>query len=285
MRGLRLVKRRDSRTVLCISALLGLGVAIFGVLFFAQDLEVFPELMDHPFGVDPGPLPKQVQSLFIQTEDNQEINAWDYNVPGAHHTAIVFHGNGDLVSDAFEYQQWLAALGISSYAFDYRGYGLSSGWPSEDGLYSDAEAVWHAALDRDHRKPSDMILVGFSLGTGIAAYTASRFHPAALVMMAPYASIPDVVDSMPVFKYFTPLLRYNIPTKSYVKNSPAPCLVIAHGKQDDVIPVENTYALDAIVRGKERYTEILDDKAGHEDIFERDEDKIGQALTGCVQPM
>lgn len=116
---------------------------------------------------------------------------------------------------------------------EYRGYGMAraSGPPSERGIYEDAEAiVTEAGGDRP-------VLVGFSLGTGVATEMAARGHGRALVLLAPYTSIPDVASRFASIFPMKLLIRDAFDTRSKAAAITLPVLV-AHGDADEVVPFD-----------------------------------------------
>src|SRR5690606_31161327 len=117
-------------------------------------------------------LPPGVESVFVKTPDEKQLEVWRLAVAESRYVAIVFHGNAGDVENFFVFQQYLQTLGITSYGFDYRGFGKSSGWPSEEGLYIGSDTVIDYVLDKEGVDPDSLILVGVSIGSGPASYSA-----------------------------------------------------------------------------------------------------------------
>ena len=196
--------------------------------------------------------------------------------------ALVFHGKGDDLNRAVHYQAWLRDQGFLSYGFDYRGYGNSTGFPSEGGLYLDSEAVYRRVIEREGVRPQDIMAFGVSLGSGPAAYLASRHPLGTLALLAPYTSISDVVRGTRFLRLLTPFLWYSFPVRSYMKELRHTCVVLAHGKRDSVIPWSHSQALEAAYRGESRVSLLLNTDAEHNDILSRDGPRIARAISECA---
>ena len=105
---------------------------------------------------------------------------------------LVFNGNAGNRSDRATLGRRLAEAGFHVCLFDYRGYGGNPGSPSERGLLLDARAVHAAVAARDHVDPRRIILMGESLGTGVAVALAAEAGPFASVLRSPFTSMADV---------------------------------------------------------------------------------------------
>ena len=114
-----------------------------------QNFQIFPGAVISAFSNYEGRgTPKDVEAHFIKTEDNKTIEVWSKN-KGSKKVALIFHGNGGDISNFFAYQDYFSSIGYTTYAFDYRGYGKSSGWPSETGIYLDTDAVIKFILEKE----------------------------------------------------------------------------------------------------------------------------------------
>jgi len=186
-------------------------------------------------------------------------------------TVVFFHGNGETMADNVELARALVARGLSVMLVEYRGYGIAKAAapPTEDGLYADA----NAALQALGAAPEDVVLMGFSLGTGVAAEMEARGLGRAMVLVAPYTSIPDVgakrIPLLPVRL----LVRDRFDTASKVPQIKAPVLVI-HGDADEVVPFDMG---EVLAHSFSRGQLIAVNGGHHMDLFVRDDhlvDKI-----------
>jgi pimeloyl-ACP methyl ester carboxylesterase len=149
---------------------------------------------------------------------------------------------------------------------EYRGYGLSSGVaPSEEGFYRDAEAILDDLAARGVG-PDRVVLFGQSLGTGVAAEMAARGRGAALVLVTPYTSIPDMGEHFTAHMPLLPvrlLMRERFATLEKAPRIAIPTLVL-HGTDDEVVPYEMGKRIAATLpRGR-----LITVPAGHHnDLF------------------
>lgn len=232
---------------------------------------------------DQSTLPKDVESIFIQTSDHKKLEAWRLPVKAASQIAVIFHGNGGDVANFFPYQQFFQKIGITSYGFDYRGYGKSSGWPTESGLYRDAEAIVQYVMMREQVTPENLIIVGISVGSGPATYIANQLQPKTLIFYSPFKSLKEAVKSQPIIGFLHPFLIYKFPVIEHMKNLKDSCVIIVHGTKDNIIPIKQGRA---IYEEHQRYGEsyfIEAEGFGHNDLLNSKiaADKVQQYLLEC----
>ncbi len=124
----------------------------------------------------------------------ETLQVWQLN-PGARRAIIYFGGNAEDVANNTPLFADMFA-GQTVYLVNYRGYGGSSGSPSEAGLFADAEAVFDFITPRY----SGVHVIGRSLGSGVAVHLASVRDVDKLVLVTPYDSIASIAQkSLPIF--------------------------------------------------------------------------------------
>lgn len=198
--------------------------------------------------------------------------------------ALIFHGNAEFIADLKQEQYFLRDLGISSYVTEYRGYyGRNSGWPSEKGFYLDAEAAVDFILKQENISASDLIIIGRSIGTGTASYTAEKYQTGTLVLYAPYTSLKDLIGEIPLLGMLTPFVKYNFPIKDYLANLTSTCIVISHGKKDTIIPFTHSSKLSALYKGKIPLTFVKSEDAGHNDLVGYTYKEVGMHIINCIK--
>lgn len=256
----------------------------------SQDLQIFPALVPSLMKKkvrEPDKVPPGIKSTFLTTPDGKKIEMWQMLVepqPGkVRRAALILHGNGGPVDSFLGYQKWLDSLGISSYQVEYRGHGRSTGWPTEKGINLDAETGMKFLLGREEIDPSKVIVVGISLGSGPAAYLAKRFNVGTLVLITPYTSLPEVVKDSPILKYLVPFLWYKFPTQQYLEGTSA-CVVMAHGRKDDVIPFSHFERLKNEFTGKGGLQTVVSEEASHNDLFGLIKPELSEKLRTCLGP-
>lgn len=260
-------------------------VSLFFVLI--QDFLVFPGLWAYPtrwFSAPSAP-PGEVRHE-ISSADGTTIEVYEYqaNPRLRPYVAIMSHGNGQSAPAFAAFQQWLGSLGITSYMMEYRGYGHSGGWPSEEKLYADAAATWDFVTAREKIDGEDVIVVGHSIGSGVAAWLAAARNPAVLMLISGYSSLAERAKDEPLLGFLAPyFLRYKFPSTGYLATLTDTCVVLAHGKQDSVIGFKHQARLhDALAPGV-RSVVMVSDESGHNDLLFRAHKDMSRALLSCLE--
>ncbi len=140
-------------------------------------------------------------------------------------------------------------------ALNYRGYGESEGAPSEEGLFKDGLAQFDWLAAQPEVDPKAIVLVGRSLGTGVASYVAANRPAERVVLITPYDSLLAVASRRFWFAPLALLLRHKFKSVDYAKTNTQPCLALL-AEHDDVIPEEHTYRLMAAWAGAKKLVRI-----------------------------
>jgi len=174
--------------------------------------------------------------------------------------AVYFHGNAESAAQNLPFAADLARRGVGVFLAEYRGYAGLEGSPTEDGLYADGEAAVDAVLTVGV-PPERIVLMGRSLGSGVATELALRKPCALLVLISPYTSMVDMGRTLagPAAPLAVPD-RYDNLAKIARVRCP---VVILHGTRDEVIPVIMGRTLAAAVPGI-AFVEVPD--ASHNDF-------------------
>lgn len=145
-----------------------------------------------------------------------------------------FHGNGEDLADSIPMISLLRSLGVGVLAVEYPGYGIAGGLPSESGAYAAAEGALQWLRTEQGVGADRVVLLGQSLGTGVAAEMAQRGLGARLVLISPFTSIVDMARRMlPFVPAF--FVRHRFDTRSKAAGIAEPVLII-HGTDDEVVP-------------------------------------------------
>ena len=189
---------------------------------------------------------------------------------------LYFHGNaGNLANRAQRFGEFIKR-GYGVVAMAYRGSSGSTGEPSEEAISKDAINV-HLALP-DLIGSAPVIYYGESLGTGVAIATASRnetsaTNPVAIVLEAPYTSIPDIAKLLyPKLGSMAGVMQNNWDTKSHIQHVTTPLLVL-HGTKDQLIPIEMGREVFARSPAKDK-TFYAVKGAGHTNVWQQDAQKV-----------
>jgi uncharacterized protein len=239
-----------AKTMLISLAVLALGAA--GVLAFLLANEgrliYFPEAR---YAASPQDYRLAAEPLEIASDGGVRLRGWWIRGSGGP-VFVYYHGNAGNVSHRLERAKLLVeGLGADVVLVDYRGYGASTGRPSEAGLYADGAAIYEAARRRGVM-PERIVLFGESLGGAVAVETALSHPCRAVILEAPFLSIPAMAKTIyPFLPAF--LVRTRFDNASKVPRLTMPKL-IALAEHDDVVPPAQTRKLfDLAAPPKELY--------------------------------
>ena len=177
--------------------------------------------------------------------------------PGAAYTIFFSHGNAEDLGDDRPYLEEMRAAGFSVFAYDYRGYGQSTGRPGERRALADASAAYRHLTGTLGVPPERVIVHGRSLGGGPSAYLAAREPVAGLVLESTFTSVFAVSPGVPIF----PFDRFRVEKR--LARVRCPVLVI-HGTDDEVVSFHHGERLLRAAPGPKRSLWI--DGAGHNDL-------------------
>jgi fermentation-respiration switch protein FrsA (DUF1100 family) len=231
---------------LLIVAVLGYGGVLALMYVFQRALMYFP----NPARVLPAAagLPRAEEVTF-QSDDGERLLAWYIPARDGKPVVLYFQGNAEGLAARADRFTWLTADGTGLLALCYRGYGGSSGTPSEDGLISDARAAYDFASAR--YPASRIVLFGESLGTGVAVALGAERKIAGLILDAPYTSIADVGAAAYPFAPVRWMMKDQFHSDRRIAKVSAPLLVL-HGDQDRIVPLRFAERLFALAREPKR---------------------------------
>lgn len=216
--------------------------ALAALIFFAQSSLVYYPESGRNIIETPDDRGLGYESVEIATPDGESLHGWFIPAPAAAGTVLFFHGNAGNISHRMDYLLMFHRLGYNTLIFDYRGYGQSSGSPSESGTYLDAQAAWRYLTEKKEIPSTRVVLFGESLGGAVAAWLAAREKPALLVLASVFTSIPDMAAKIYPFLPVRLLSRFEYSTIDYLRTVACPVLV-AHSPQDDIVPFTHGEAL------------------------------------------
>jgi fermentation-respiration switch protein FrsA (DUF1100 family) len=228
-----------------LKGLLGL-LAVFGgfvaFMYFTQrSLMYFPETR-RTAPADAGFA--GAQEVVLDTADGEKVIAWHLPPRGDNKSVILyFHGNGGALQHRVERFRALTGDGTGLIALSYRGYGGSTGSPTEAGLIADATAVHEFAIAR--YPASRIVLWGESLGTGVAVALAAEREVSRIVLESPFTSAADVGAKAYPFLPVRLLMKDQFRSDERIAKIKVPVLIL-HGTLDNVVPLtlgERLYAL------------------------------------------
>ena len=231
------------------------GVLFSGGLYLAQGKLIF--LGTREMDRDPGDAGLAFEEVRLPVAGH-ETHAW--YVPVENHRGVVLfsHGNAGNLSGRLESIGLLRSFGFSVLAYDYGGYGFSTGKPSETRCYADIRAMWDYLINVKQIPPSEIVLFGRSLGAAPTAELAQSVTPGAVVLESAFLSVPDVATAMPIVGRLTWLIRHRFENKNKAQNFSSPVFII-HSPNDEVIPYEHGRRLFELAPEPKTFLDIRGD--------------------------
>ena len=176
----------------------------------------------------------EAKDIWLHASDGTKLHGWWIVAPGAQFATVHLHGNGGNITHRYLSAKSILAAGSSVLLLDYRGYGKSSGRPTEHGLYRDAEAAYDFVAKQGF--PAHRIVIqGESLGTAAATWLAIKRPSGGLVLEAPFTSARALAGR--VLPILGPALIWGFDNQGRIEQVRVPVLII-HGDHDEVIGYE-----------------------------------------------
>ncbi len=244
-----------------IVAAAGAYVAIVGLMYVLQSrLMYFPDRRCTPPAQAGFPQAEQIQ---IATSDGETLVGWYVAARGDKPVVLYFQGNAGGLDLRVGRFAWLVADGTGLLALCYRGYGGSSGTPSEQGLIRDALAAYEFVAARYAAKR--IVLWGESLGTAVAVALAAEREVGGVILDAPFTSAADVGAAAYRFIPVRRLIKDAFHSDRRIGRVTAPLLVL-HGERDRVVPIRFGEKLFALANQPKRMVRFPD--GGHVNLDE-----------------
>jgi uncharacterized protein len=254
-------------------------VAIVVLMYLGQSrLLHLPYLPGRALVATPEHIGLPYQDIRFAAEDAVALHGWFVPAANARATLLFFHGNAGNISHRLDSLRIFHDLGLSTFIFDYRGYGQSDGRPSEAGLYADARAAWaHLTEDRGV-DPTHIIAFGRSLGGAVAACLARERPLGALILESTFTSVPDLGAELYPWLPVRRLARLNYDARACVAGVEVPVLVV-HSPDDEIIPFRHGEALAAAAgSGRGPGADLLEISGDHNTGFLRSGERYRRGL-------
>jgi alpha-beta hydrolase superfamily lysophospholipase len=202
----------------------------------------------------------------FKTPDGETLNGLLFKADNTKGLIFYLHGNGGSLAGWGSAAKTYTDLGYDVFMLDYRGYGKSTGnISSQQQLLDDVQMIYDE-VTKEYNEVN-IVVLGYSIGTGPAAKLAADNHPGMLILQAPYYSLTDMMHrQLPFIPNF--VLKYKFPTYEYLRTNKAP-VVIFHGDVDDVIPFESSLMLQGELKAQD--TLIVLPGQGHHAMTENEE--------------
>lgn len=210
------------------------------------------------------------ENIIFSSYDGKQLSGWYVPPKDGYPTILFSHGNGGNISYFFDMLIPAAEKGYGVFIYDYRGYGNSKGFPSENGLYNDARGAVNFLNKTKNTPDSNIILWGLSIGGGVTSKIANENNFKAVILQSTFTNIKDMgivtvqrVTGLQWSKYFVKLVPFfqNFDNNSRINKITEPLLII-HSREDNMIP------FSMAVKNHERNTSsklVLVSEDGHND--------------------
>lgn len=237
-----------------------LGAIIFKIYFiFLEQKSLYHP--DKEIPQTPTNLGLAYEDINFKTDDGNLLHSWFVPSKGAKATVLYCHGNAGNIYHRLYKTKFFHEMGVNFFIFDYRGYGKSTGKPSEKGLYKDAQAAYDYLASRDDVDKNKIVVYGKSLGGPVAADLCNNRKACALILEGSFASVALRAQQLYPFLPMKFLITQKYDTMAKVKNLYIPKL-IAHGRQDEVISFRHGEALFSVAAEPKQF---LPFEGGHND--------------------
>lgn len=193
------------------------------------------------------------EEVYIPVADEVQLHAMWLRAPRAKGAILYWHGNRGSNRRCLRQAENLAGMGYDVLMPDYRGFGKSDGKiQSEEQMFADAQAVYEWL--QQYYREDQIVLVGYSLGSGVATYLASQNQPRHLCLVAPYQSMLAMKD---MFAPFIPsfLLKYPLRNDLRLPEVETP-ITFFHGSRDELIPYDHSIYLQSLVPERGRLVRL-----------------------------
>ena len=234
------------------------AVSAVSAIYFFQQRMIFPA----PKAVDPQHADPRFRPVSIKTSDGEMLAGHFHPPELGEPTVVIFHGNGsaavyqDLKGAAY------AGAGMGVLLAEYRGYGLSTGAPSEKGLFTDGVASFDFA--RQHTD-GPIGIHGHSLGTGVAVKVASVRDVFGIVLESPFDSVLAIAQKRFPWLPVSLFLKHKFRSDELIGSIHVPILIL-HGTEDAIVPF--THGVKLLERAPPLTQFVGVNGAGHNNLAE-----------------
>lgn len=209
--------------------LIGYLIICLLLFIFQEKLIFFPPKLEKNYKFSFG---QKFEELNIVTKDQKLLNGLLFKADSSKGLIFYLHGNAGSLDSWGQVAKTYTDLHYDVFMLDYRGYGKSEGSINGQGQFFEDIQIAYDLLKKSYSE-NKIIVLGYSIGTGLAAKVASTNNPKLLILQAPYFSLIDMMrHTYPIIPTF--ILKYKFQTDEYIKDCKMP-VVIFHGNQDEVI--------------------------------------------------
>lgn len=250
-----------------LKILAGLYILLCLLLYFFQEkLIFFPQHLDKNYKFEFG---QKFEEINSKATDGKLINGLLFKADNSKGLIFYLHGNAGSLSSWGKVAKTYTDLNYDVFIIDYRSYGKSEGVINgQNQLFEDNQIVYNELMKK--YSEDKIIVLGYSIGTGLASKLASTNNPKLLILQAPYYNLTDMMKQR--FSFIpTFILKYKFSTNEYLKNCKMP-VVIFHGNSDQVINYDSSLKLKKEFKAQD--TLITLKGQGHNGMTDNEEYKL-----------
>jgi len=236
------------------------------------------------YEANPGAFGLRYEQVEIESEDGVKLAGWIISASQLDSTCmwvLYFHGNSGNIgrTGCLEHYAQLHKIGVNILAIDYRGYGRSTGEPSEAGLYVDAEAAYGYLRHAKHVPSERIIVYGYSLGAAVSINLACKVEIGGLIVEGAFTSLPNVGQEH--YPYLpTQLVTRNRFTSIQKIGSVKPPKLFVHATDDVTAPLHHGRELFAAASSPKLFLEV---KGTHENAHNADTEVFYSGIARFIQ--
>ena len=221
-----------------LKVIIGLYILLCGLLYFFQEkLIFFPQKIEKNFQFS---FAQSFEEQYFKASDGKLLNGLLFKSDSAKGLVFYLHGNAGSLYSWGDVAKAYTDLNYDVFMLDYRSFGKSEGEiNSQEQLFADNQLMYDELKKK--YKEENIIILGYSIGTGLASKLASENNAKRLILQAPYYNLTDMMRQR--FSFIpTFILKYKFATNEYLKQCKMP-ITIFHGNQDGVIYYESSLKL------------------------------------------
>ncbi len=223
------------------------------IYFPSGYIEATPASIDLPF-----------EDVYFKTSDGVTLNGWFIPAGTLPRATVLFcHGNAGNISHRLDIIRMFHDLGLNVFIFDYRGYGRSGGWPSEEGTYLDALAAYDHLLAEKGIDKDRIVVYGKSLGGSVAVDLASKVNVRAVICDSVFTSTVDMGKEIYPFLPVELIVTMKYDALSRIGKLSAPKLII-HSEEDEIVPFSHG---EKLFKNSTEPKELYRMRGGHNDAI------------------
>jgi fermentation-respiration switch protein FrsA (DUF1100 family) len=212
----------------------------------------------HPYPIGDWAPDPRVRDVWIDAPDGVRLHGWlaEPDAGPPREVVLFCHGNGrNVTTRRHVLELFRDRMGCAVLVFDYRGYGKSTGRPTEAGVLADARAARRWLADHAGVPEGDIVIAGHSLGGGVAVDLAARDGARALILEGTFTNLPDVAEAHVPFLPVRAVMQARLNSVGKIPAYRGPLLQV-HGDADGVVPYPLGRRLHAAAGGPKEFVTV-----------------------------